>query len=122
MILDEMYANIDDRAKNPQPKSFTNKLLDGGVEYICKKVGEEASEVIIAAMKNNREELICEIADLVFMTLGLMYDRKVTPKDIENKLRERQKVTGNVREKTPDRLSAVTPFNKGGMLASSLEC
>ena len=96
-ILDEMYENIASRAKNPAPNSFTNLLLDGGKERICKKIGEEATEVIIAAMKEDNKELVGEIADLVYMTLVLMYERKVTPQQVEARLRERQKVTGNIR-------------------------
>jgi len=98
-ILEEMYKNIGDRAQNPAPNSFTNLLLDGGKERICKKVGEEATEVVIAAMKENKEELIDEISDLVFMTLVLMYERGVTPQEVVAKLQERQKVTGNIRKK-----------------------
>ena len=65
-VLQEDYATIADRAANPVEGSYTNYLLDNGVEKICKKVGEEASETIIAAMKANKEEVTYEAADLLY--------------------------------------------------------
>ena len=55
--LEKLIAN---RKQNPVEKSYTNYLLDQGVDKICKKVGEEASETIIAAKNNDKDELILE--------------------------------------------------------------
>ena len=73
-------------------------LLNEGVDKICKKVGEESSETIIAAKNDDKDELVGEISDLLFHTFVLMNDRGVKLEDIENKLKERHKVVGNKKE------------------------
>ena len=80
---------IAKRRNNPQAGSYTNYLLDKGVEKICKKIGEEASESIIAAMKNDKDELACELADLYYHTFVLMNDRGITLSDVLAVLEER---------------------------------
>ncbi|MFR6666567.1 MAG: bifunctional phosphoribosyl-AMP cyclohydrolase/phosphoribosyl-ATP diphosphatase HisIE, partial [Thomasclavelia spiroformis] len=65
-IFKSLETLINDRKINPIEKSYTNYLLDQGVDKICKKVGEEASETIIAAKNNDKEELIGEIGDLFY--------------------------------------------------------
>ena len=89
-IFRELEKTIADRK--------TNYLLNEGVDKICKKVGEEASETIIAAKNDNKEELVGEISDLLFHTFVLMNDRGVSLEDIQNKLKERHQVTGNKKE------------------------
>ena len=89
---------IENRKQNPVEKSYTNYLLDQGVDKICKKVGEEASETIIAAKNNDKEELIGEISDLFYHVFVLMNNQGVSLEDIENKLKERHKITGNKKE------------------------
>ena len=81
-VLQEDYATIADRAANPVEGSYTNYLLDNGVEKICKKVGEEASETIIAAMKANKEEVTYEAADLLYHLMVLLYQQGVTLDDV----------------------------------------
>jgi len=94
-IFRELEKTIADRKIHPVEKSYTNYLLNEGVDKICKKVGEEASETIIAAKNDNKEELVGEISDLLFHTFVLMNDRGVSLEDIQNKLKERHQVTGN---------------------------
>jgi phosphoribosyl-ATP pyrophosphohydrolase len=65
-IMDELYAVIEDRRANPKEGSYTNYLFDKGVDKICKKIGEEAAEVIIAAKNNNAGEIIYEVSDLLY--------------------------------------------------------
>ena len=72
--------------------------MEQGVDKICKKVGEEASETIIAAKNNNQEELIGEISDLFYHVLVLMYQLGIQVEDIEEKLRERHQISGNKKE------------------------
>lgn len=72
------YETILDRKRNPKEGSYTNYLFNEGIEKICKKVGEEASEVIIAAMKGNNDELRYEIADLLYHLMVAMADRGLT--------------------------------------------
>ena len=88
-ILERVYRVIEDRKAHPQEGSYTNYLLDKGIEKICKKVGEEASETIIAAMKNSREEVTYEAADLLYHLLVLCFDRGVKPADLWEELARR---------------------------------
>lgn len=97
-IFKSLETLINDRKINPVEKSYTNYLLDQGVDKICKKVGEEASETIIAAKNNDKEELIGEISDLFYHVFVLMNNQGVSLNDIENKLKERHKITGNKKE------------------------
>ena len=94
-IFKSLETLINDRKINPVEKSYTNYLLDQGVDKICKKVGEEASETIIAAKNNDKEELIGEISDLFYHVFVLMNNQGVS---LEDKLKERHKITGNKKE------------------------
>ena len=88
-MLERDYAVIQDRAIIPVAKSYTNYLLDKGVDKICKKVGEEAAETIIAAKNANPEELTAEVADLAYHLLVLLHTQGVTPRDIAMELQKR---------------------------------
>ena len=88
-ILDKVSATIKQRSQNPVEKSYTNYLLDKGVDKICKKVGEEAAETIIAAKNRNNDELTEEISDLLYHLLVLMHEQGVPLGDIQAKLAER---------------------------------
>ncbi len=88
-ILDKVYGTIADRAVHPKEGSYTNYLLNKGVEKIAKKVGEEASETIIAAVKGDADEIAGEAADLLYHLLVLLYNQGLTPQDVWRKLEER---------------------------------
>ena len=90
-ILDKIAATIKDRANNPTEKSYTNYLLDKGVDKICKKVGEEAAETIIAAKNRDKDELTEEVSDLLYHLLVLMHEQGVDMADIQAKLAGRYK-------------------------------
>lgn len=98
-ILEDLYNMIVDRKKNPKEKSYTNYLLDEGTDKICKKVGEEATETVIAAKNTNKDELIGEISDLIYHVEVLMYDRGVNINEIKQKLSDRHKIEGNKKTK-----------------------
>ena len=83
-IFRELEKTIADRKIHPVEKSYTNYLLNEGVDKICKN--------------DNKEELVGEISDLLFHTFVLMNDRGVSLEDIQNKLKERHQVTGNKKE------------------------
>ena len=89
-ILQQVYDVIADRKANPQEGSYTNYLLDKGVEKICKKVGEEASETIIAAVKGSKEEVTYEAADLMYHLLVLLFQQGVTPAEVWTELDRRR--------------------------------
>jgi phosphoribosyl-ATP pyrophosphohydrolase/phosphoribosyl-AMP cyclohydrolase len=90
-ILDKVYAVILDRMANPKEGSYVNKLLSGGRDRILKKVGEEASEVVIAAKNGSSDELIHETADLWFHTLVALAEAGVKPGDVYKELKKRRK-------------------------------
>ncbi len=98
-IIEEVYNQIKDRDKNPKENSYTNYLLNEGIDKICKKVGEEATETVIAAKNTNKDELIGEISDLVYHVLVLMYNRNIGLEDVQGKLIERHKIQGNKKKK-----------------------
>ena len=97
-ILQIVYSQIEDRDKNPIEKSYTNYLLNCGVDKICKKIGEESTETVIAAKNKDKKELIGEISDLVYHVLVLMYDSGIKLEDVKNKMEERHKKSGNKKE------------------------
>lgn len=88
-VLDEVYEIILNRKYQPKEGSYTNYLFDKGIDKILKKVGEEASEIIIAAKNPSDEEIIYEIADLLYHLSVLMALKNVTWKDIMEELKNR---------------------------------
>lgn len=88
-MLDTLEAIIRDRRCNPAEGSYTARLLEDGRNKIAQKVGEEAVEVVIAALNEGREEQIDELADLFYHTLVLMTDLDLTLDDVRQRLRER---------------------------------
>jgi phosphoribosyl-ATP pyrophosphohydrolase/phosphoribosyl-AMP cyclohydrolase len=90
-ILRKVYDVIADRSANPKEGSYTNYLLDKGVEKICKKIGEEASETIIAAVKGATGEVRYESADLIYHLLVLLYNQDITLEEIYQELASRHK-------------------------------
>ncbi|MDR3050681.1 MAG: bifunctional phosphoribosyl-AMP cyclohydrolase/phosphoribosyl-ATP diphosphatase HisIE [Oscillospiraceae bacterium] len=77
-ILQAVYDTVRDRGQNPKEGSYTNYLLAKGVEKIAKKVGEEATETVIAAIKGDGAELCYEAADLCYHLLVLLYSQGIT--------------------------------------------
>jgi phosphoribosyl-ATP pyrophosphohydrolase len=88
-MLQELEAIIRDRKANPKTDSYTNKLLDAGIERVAQKVGEEATEVVIAALRQNRETQINELADLFYHTLVLMTTLDISLDDVSTELQRR---------------------------------
>lgn len=88
-MLDQLETIIADRRDNPKEGSYTNLLFDKGRAKIAQKVGEEATEVIVASLAEGRDEQIGELADLLYHTLVLMVDLDISLDDIRTKLAER---------------------------------
>jgi len=88
--IERDYSVIENRSQNSKEGSYTNYLLEKGVDKICKKIGEEAAETIIAAKNANKEELTAEIADLAYHVLVLMHAQGLAPRDILMKITNRQ--------------------------------
>ncbi|MCL1809763.1 MAG: bifunctional phosphoribosyl-AMP cyclohydrolase/phosphoribosyl-ATP diphosphatase HisIE [Clostridiales bacterium] len=98
-VINSIYAQIVDRKANPKEKSYTNYLLDEGIDKICKKIGEEAAETIIAAKNNDKLSLTGEISDLAYHLLVLMLSQGIAPGDIRAELLERHNTQGNLKIK-----------------------
>lgn len=88
-MLTELFAIIIDRRDNPQPGSYTNRLLAEGENKILKKVNEEATEVVVAAKAEGNERLVSEVADLFYHVLVLLASRGLDLADVEAELRRR---------------------------------
>ena len=88
-MLRELEAIIHDRRDNPVAGSYTNRLFAAGRGKLAQKVGEEAVEVIVAALHQNRDEQIGELADLLYHTLVLMADLDISLDDVDAELRRR---------------------------------
>ena len=88
-ILAKIAEVIKERERQPQEGSYTNYLLTRGVDKICKKVGEEAAETIIAAKNDDQRELSNELADLFYHLLVLMHQQQVSLEDVEAVLQQR---------------------------------
>jgi phosphoribosyl-ATP pyrophosphohydrolase/phosphoribosyl-AMP cyclohydrolase len=84
-----LAATIADRKRAPTPGSYTAKLFAGGVDRIGKKIGEEATEVVIAAKNTDRGELIWETADLLYHTLVLLAERDISLDEVGAELTRR---------------------------------
>ena len=95
--LDELERTIADRAANPSEKSYTSKLLAGGVGKIGEKIVEESMEVIEAADEPGdagREHFIREVGDLVYHLMVLMRHQNCSLTDLEAELTRRFGVSG----------------------------
>ncbi len=89
--LDALIATIADRKAHPTPDSYTASLFAAGTGKIAQKVGEEAVEVVVAALDQSDERLISEMADLLYHTLVLLAHRDVSWEDVEAELARRFK-------------------------------
>ncbi|MEG0314229.1 MAG: phosphoribosyl-ATP diphosphatase [Erysipelotrichaceae bacterium] len=83
------YDKIIEKKDSTEEGSYTKYLFDKGIEKVVKKVGEEATEVVIAAIKNDKEELIGEVCDLTYHVLVAMATCGVTLEDVEAELDKR---------------------------------
>lgn len=93
-MLDVLEAIIADRGRNPVAGSYTCELLAGGRTKIAQKVGEEAVEVVIAALSQGRDEQLNELADLIYHTLVLMSELDISLDDLRQRLSERHQPSG----------------------------
>lgn len=88
-MIKQLEAIIQSRKDDPQDGSYTNTLFETGINKIAQKVGEEATEVIVAALGQGRTEQIGEISDLIYHLLVLMAELDLTLDDIEAELSKR---------------------------------
>ncbi|HLV08782.1 MAG TPA: bifunctional phosphoribosyl-AMP cyclohydrolase/phosphoribosyl-ATP diphosphatase HisIE [Halanaerobiales bacterium] len=91
LFLKELAGVITDRWENPREGSYTNYLLEEGVDKVCKKIGEEAAEVIIGAKNESPEEIIYESGDLIFHLLVLFNIYNISLEALFSELEKRHK-------------------------------
>ena len=96
-VFDGLYQVVLGRKYNPQEGSYTCYLFEKGLDKICKKVGEEAAEVIIAAKNGENGETAGEICDLLYHLMVLMAQQGITPEEIADLLNERHNKSGNLK-------------------------
>lgn len=90
-VLESLYAVIDQRAEASPESSYTAKLLGGKADSLLKKIGEEATEVVMAAKDGDVDQLRYESADLIYHLLVVFRRWGLTPDDLAAELRSRFK-------------------------------
>ena len=98
-ILDEVFQVIRQRQQELPQGSYVTHLLQGGVDRIARKVGEEALEVVLAAKNGVADELTAEVADLWFHCFVLLADCGLTPDDVYHELARRHGKPPSFQEK-----------------------
>jgi phosphoribosyl-ATP pyrophosphohydrolase len=93
-FLESLLQIIKSKKEEDPNLSYTTSLHKKGLNEILKKIGEEASEIIIAAKSDNKDELIHEIADLWFHCLVLLSKKDLTVDDVTNELKKRLGTSG----------------------------
>lgn len=95
-ILDMLNETISTRAKESVDTSYTASLLAKGTPKCAQKLGEEAVELVIGAVANDRDEIVSESADLLYHWLVLLKSCGVSPDEVYQKLAQRQNISGLV--------------------------
>ncbi len=94
-ILDSLHAQLRSRVGADPASSYTASLYARGVDAIAKKIGEEATETVIAAKNSDDAALVYEVADLWFHTLVLLTHRGLTPQAVLDELARRMGTSGH---------------------------
>ncbi len=88
-VLESVYEDIMERKINPKDGSYTNHLLDKGIDEILKKLGEECTEIVIAAKNPEKDDLKFEISDFIYHCMVLMAEKNITWEEIAQELSQR---------------------------------
>jgi phosphoribosyl-ATP pyrophosphohydrolase len=91
MSIQWLFDVIEDRKSNPTENSYTARLFAEGLPKIAQKVGEEGTEVVVAALAQEDERLIEEVADLTYHVLVLLSARNVKPEQVLAELEKRHR-------------------------------
>lgn len=92
------YETILARKEAKEEGSYTCYLFEQGIDKILKKVGEESTEMVIAAKNGVKDETIGEICDLIYHTLVMMVNENITIEDVETVLAQRAEKAGNLKK------------------------
>ena len=93
-----LYRLLEGRKADMPEGSYTTYLFEKGLDKILKKVGEESTEVIIAAKDKDKKETVYEIADLAYHVMVLMVEAGITPEDIHRELASRHVIDHKVKQ------------------------
>ena len=93
-ILTQLAEVLEQRKSAEPDSSYVAKLYDKGLDAILKKVGEEATETVMAAKDGNKEQIVYETADLWFHTLVMLAQQGLGPEDVLNELARRFGLSG----------------------------
>ena len=96
--LDGLYELLQGRKKELPEGSYTTYLFQKGLDKILKKVGEESTEVIIAAHARDRRETVYEMADLAYHVMVLMVELGITPEEVRRELASRHVIDHKVKQ------------------------
>lgn len=96
--LHSLYQVVQDRKSNPQEGSYTCYLFDQGIDKICKKVGEESAETIIAAKNGVESDTVGEISDLIYHLMVLMVQQDIPLDAVLAELDRRSHKIGNLKQ------------------------
>jgi len=99
-ILNQLYKLLQKRKKELPENSYTATLFKGGVDKIAKKIGEEATEVVIALKNDSQSEVIYEAADLIFHLLVGLAEKDIPTEAVLEELRRRFGISGLKEKKT----------------------
>ena len=91
MSIQWLFDVIEDRKNNPRQGSYTSSLFSEGLPRITQKVGEEGTEVVVAALAQSDQRLIEEVADLTYHALVLLSARGLNPMQVVAELEKRHK-------------------------------
>jgi phosphoribosyl-ATP pyrophosphohydrolase len=93
--LADLADRVHERAKASAKDSYTGSLIERGVPYCAKKLGEEAIETALAAVHEDKDRLVAEAADLIYHLLVLLEARGITLSDVEAELEKRTAQSGH---------------------------
>lgn len=95
-VFEQLSATIESRKTASPDSSYVAKLFHKGTDSILKKIGEEATEVVIAAKGENREQIVYESADLLFHLMVMLAQYDLTLADVADELARREGLSGLV--------------------------
>lgn len=101
-VLTELGRVLEQRRDADPETSYAAQLMQGGPEPVLRKIGEEATEVVLAGTGNDRDALVHEVADLWFHTLVLLAQRDLGPADVLAELERRAGVSGHAEKASRD--------------------
>lgn len=95
--MERLYEVVKQRQIEPQENSYTCYLFEQGLDKICKKIGEESAETIIAAKNGVQEETVGEVCDLIYHLMVMLVDQGIPLSAVDEVLKARSAKIGNLK-------------------------